>query len=111
MGILYIFVKNFTPMNSSTISITVDPNLKNRFAALCHNRGISISSAMNMFMKKVVRDNILPFNIEEETIDTTRENARNALKEMRRIVACSDKPEMSLDEINRLINDVRNDAK
>ena len=97
-------------MGQSTITIRVDQNLKNNFGALCEDFGLSVTSAFNIFMKTVVREKKIPFEIQSKEPLSIREKGKKALEEMRRIVAESNKPEMSLEEINDFINQVRNEA-
>ena len=50
-------------MALTTITARVDASDKNRFDAFCANVGINTSSAINMFVKAVLRENRIPFDI------------------------------------------------
>jgi addiction module RelB/DinJ family antitoxin len=50
-------------MSQATISFRVDPTLKQNFDTLCAEFGISASAAFNIFMKTVVRERRIPFEI------------------------------------------------
>ena len=42
-------------MTQSNISIRIDNQLKQQFDSLCNELGLSMSSALNLFVKTVVR--------------------------------------------------------
>ena len=46
-----------------TISVRTDDETKLAFGRFCEYAGISVSSTINMFMKRVVRDNKIPFEV------------------------------------------------
>jgi DNA-damage-inducible protein J len=48
-------------MNQTTIRL--EPNLKKDFANICDDMGLSISSAITIFAKTVVREQRIPFEI------------------------------------------------
>ncbi|MCL1903494.1 MAG: type II toxin-antitoxin system RelB/DinJ family antitoxin [Oscillospiraceae bacterium] len=48
-------------MNQTTIRL--EPNLKKDFANVCDDMGLSISSAITIFAKTVVRERRIPFEI------------------------------------------------
>jgi len=50
-------------MSQSTISARIDSNDKQAFDAFCNNVGLSSSSAINLFIKTVIRENRIPFPI------------------------------------------------
>ena len=97
-------------MAQTAITFRVDQNLKNNFDALCDDFGLSITSAFTIFMKAVVRERKIPFEIQSKNMDQIREKGMRALEEMRQLVADSDQPEMSLNEINDFIKQVRDEV-
>ena len=48
-------------MNQTTIRL--EPNLKKDFAGVCEDMGLSVSSAITIFAKTVVREKRIPFEI------------------------------------------------
>lgn len=48
---------------SSNISFRMDPILKEQFSKFCEEMGITMSAAFNMFAKKTVRDQRIPFEL------------------------------------------------
>lgn len=65
-------------MAQTNVSIRMDNELKESFEHLCNEMGLTMSSAINVFVKKVVRDCRIPFEIgvpkpNEETLAAIRE--------------------------------------
>ena len=50
-------------MAQTTISVRMDDKLKKNFDKTCNELGISISSAVVMLAKKMVREKRLPFEV------------------------------------------------
>lgn len=48
----------------STITVRLDDTTKTQFDAFCKEVGLNTSTAINMFAKKVVREQRLPFAVE-----------------------------------------------
>lgn len=53
-------------MAQATISARVDSSDKTAFDAFCNDVGISSSSAINMFIKAVLREHRIPFTINND---------------------------------------------
>ena len=104
-------------MALATVTVRVEPTLKKNFDSLCEDFGLSVSTAINIFMKTVVREKKIPFEIRNESFvpvmsydpeDEIVEKGRRAYEEMCRIVSVSGVEEPTLDEINEEIARVRN---
>lgn len=50
-------------MAQTTINVRIDEDLKKQFENFCNETGLNISTAINMFVKTVVRENEIPFKI------------------------------------------------
>lgn len=50
-------------MAQSTISARIDSKDKTDFDSFCKNVGLSASTAINLFVKAVLRENRIPFDI------------------------------------------------
>lgn len=50
-------------MAQTTINVRIDEDLKKQFEFFCNETGLNISTAINMFVKTVVRENAIPFKI------------------------------------------------
>ena len=95
-------------MSQTTMSIRVDSNLKQRFDVLCDEFGISNTSALTLFIKAVVRERRIPFEIRAVSLEDSRKQALLAFDILRAEAAESGLQGLSLDEINAIINEVRN---
>ena len=98
-------------MSQATISIRVDQTLKKNFDSLCEAFGLSATSAFNIFMKAVVRERRIPFEIRADNSSATRQKALSAFDAMRHSLASSGMPQMSLEEINAEIKAARDERK
>ena len=94
-------------MSQTTINFRLDSDLKQRFESLCDDFGLSTTAALMLFMKTVVRECRIPFEIRTDAIEESRKQALLAFERMRADVAAAGVQEMSLDEINELIREVR----
>lgn len=92
---------------TTTMSIRLDSNLKQRFDLLCDEFGLSNTAALMLFIKTMVRERRIPFEIKTDTIEESRRKALLAFEQMREDVAAAGVQEMTLDEINELIREVR----
>lgn len=98
-------------MPQATVSFRVDPTLKTRFDSLCEAFGLNATSAFSIFMKTVVRERRIPFEIRADSADLTRQEALNAFEALRQQRADSGMPPMSLEEINAEIKATRNERR
>jgi len=48
----------------TTVTVRVDSALKSKADEICSEMGISISGAINIFLKRMVRDRAIPFRVE-----------------------------------------------
>jgi DNA-damage-inducible protein J len=60
-------------MEAVNVTIRVDKETKREFDAFCENVGMNITTALNMYMKAVIRNRELPFRVTDlpsATIDS-----------------------------------------
>ena len=69
-------------MAMTSINVRVDEQVKERFAWLCDDIGMNISTAINVFMKAALRENKFPFHLEGDPY-FTGENMRHIMKGIR----------------------------
>ena len=84
-------------------TIRLDADLKAEFDKLCEEFGMSANTAFNIYVKTVVRQRRIPFQIETDPIDEVTERGRRAFWEIRRMAAENGTAGMSLEEINEEI--------
>ncbi len=69
-------------MSQTTINFRLDSDLKKRFERLCDEFGLSTTTAITLFMKAVIRERRIPFEIKTDTeID---ENAPTQIQNLSR---------------------------
>ena len=61
--VIFAIQKNNNNMSQANISIRVDSSVKERFCNLCEAFGLTTTAAFNLFMKAVIRERKIPFNI------------------------------------------------
>ena len=102
---------NTIHMPQTAISFRVDNDLKRSFDSLCDAFGLSNTAALTIFMKAVVRERKIPFEIKIDTPDDTRVKAMKAFERMREDAAAAGLQDMSLEEINAIIKETRDARK
>ncbi|MCL1819729.1 MAG: type II toxin-antitoxin system RelB/DinJ family antitoxin [Oscillospiraceae bacterium] len=50
-------------MSQSVLSVRMDENVKRRFDAFCADAGMNASVAVNLFVRTVIREKKIPFEI------------------------------------------------
>ncbi len=97
-------------MAQTAMTVRMDNQQKAQFDRLCEQFGMSANTAINIFVKAVIRSKSIPFSIQIKEED---ENAK-ALTAFHQIRAAAEKgntPELTLDEINAEIREVRQSRK
>lgn len=94
-------------MAQSAYTIRIDSDTKNQFDALCEDFGMSATTAFTIFIRSVIRNRRIPFNIEATSREQLLREGKTAFEEMRASVRENGIPEMTLDEINGLIHETR----
>lgn len=89
-------------METLTLNVRVDVNDKKNFEQFCNSVGINVSTAINMFIKTVLREQKIPFEIrstsyEKEIHDKLQEAEEEMLKTSKRY---------TIDEITNSMNNI-----
>ena len=95
-------------MAQATLSMRVDDTLKKNFDNICNDFGFTSTAAITVFMKAVVRERRIPFEIKASTKEQINKDAWAAFLEMRAAAAEAGLQDMTLDEINAEIQEARN---
>ena len=71
-------------MAQSTISVRVNDNDKKLFEDFCEQTGLNVSVAINMFVKSVIREQKLPFEVKADPFysDENMEVLRRSIKQL-----------------------------
>lgn len=95
-------------MAQVSMTVRMDSGLKSSFDALCSQFGMSANTAMNIFAKAVVQRGKIPFEIRGDKVAATEESeGLKAYRKLRALAESGAFPELSLDEINDEIREVR----
>ena len=86
-------------MPQSNISIRIDNKLKQQFDELCNELGLNMTTAINLFVKAVVREKGIPFAI---TINDYNKETRKAIEDAHRGVGLS----KVYDSVDAMMKDV-----
>lgn len=91
-------------METFTLNVRVDANDKRNFEYFCNSVGMNVSTAVNMFIKTVLREQRLPFEIKSNMADDTiLKKLQEAEEEMK-----NTSKRYSIEDIEKTINDIIN---
>lgn len=96
-------------MGQATLSMRVDETLKKKFDMICDDFGFTSTAAITVFMKTVVRERRIPFEIKASGREQINKEAWEAFLEMRTQAAAAGVQDLTLDEINAEIQNARNE--
>ena len=96
-------------MGQATLSMRVDDTLKKKFDMICDDFGFTSTAAITVFMKTVVRERRIPFEIKASGKEQINKEAWKAFLEMRAQAADAGVQDLSLEEINAEIQNARNE--
>lgn len=95
-------------MASSTLTVRMDEDLKREFEGLCSDIGMSVTTAINVYAKRAVRDRRIPF-------DLTASSARPGIQEFRTWMgeakSWAEEAGFTEDEVPGLIAEMRGETK
>ena len=91
-------------MESLTLNVRVDAQDKKSFEQFCSSVGMNVSTAVNLFIKTVLREQKLPFEIKAMNYDDyVYEKLKEAEIEMEKT-----KKRYSLEEVEKSMDDIIN---
>ena len=91
-------------MESLTLNVRVDANDKKSFEQFCNSVGMNVSTAINMFIKAVLREQRLPFEVKSNSFDDI---IYDKLKEAELEINNNSK-RFTIDDISNSMNDIIN---
>ena len=95
-------------MASVNVTIRVEEETKRQFDDFCENVGMNITTALNMFIKAVLRNRELPFPVTDyDSEKQTRKALWEAFRTMQEQSVLNGTDKMTLDEINAIITECR----
>lgn len=87
-------------MAQTNVNIRMDENTKKAFDAFCSEVGLSVSSVFNMFAKKVVREQRIPFEITAEIPNTVTAAAMESAEKGKDVYGPFDSVESLMEALN-----------
>ncbi len=93
-------------MAQTAMTVRMDNQQKAQFDRLCEQFGMSANTAINIFVRAVIRSKSIPFAINAKEEDDVTAKARESFQNMCD-AARAHNVNMSLDEINAEIREVR----
>lgn len=71
-------------MPQTTLSVRIDSDDKKQFEDFCNRTGMNVSVAVNMFVKSVLRESKLPFEVKADPFysETNMERLRKSIAQM-----------------------------
>ena len=93
-------------MAQTAMTVRIDQQQKEQFDRLCEQFGMSANTAINIFVRAVIRSKSIPFSIKAKEEDEVTAKAREAFQNMCD-AARANNVNMTLDEINAEIREVR----
>lgn len=94
-------------MAQTAMTVRMDNQQKQQFDRLCEQFGMSANTAINIFVRAVIRSKSIPFSIKVKDEDDVTAKARDSFNRVRATAERGDTPELTLDEINAEIREVR----
>ena len=94
-------------MATTLVQVRVDEDLKNQATSVYDALGMDLSTAVRIFLKRSVMVNGVPFSMTLTDGETKAEKAAKALRDLRLEAKKNGTSEMSLDEMNAEIEEVR----
>ncbi len=97
-------------MAQTAFTVRMDSETKKRFDEICRDFGMSSNTALNVFARTVVKQERIPFEVETQREVEQREYSRRfgqLVEEIRADAQRNGAADMSLDEINAIIKETR----
>ena len=95
-------------MGSVNVTLRLDEDVKREFDSFCEKVGLNITVAFNMFVRATLRTRSLPFPITDiQDSHAILARGKEALMEAQAQAQACGASDMSLDEINELIAETR----
>ena len=98
-------------MAQTAMTVRMDDRQKDQFDRLCQQFGMSANTAINIFVRAVIRSKSIPFPIQangaEREDDESMAKGRAVFEHARKAAEKGETPKLTLDEINVEIRDVR----
>ncbi len=89
-------------MSQTNVNIRMDADLKREFEAFCEDMGMTMTTAINLFVKKAVREYRIPFEI---GAPKPSEEAVRAIAEARKMKQ-QNSADQAFDDVDEMMEDL-----
>ena len=87
-------------MEQSIFSFSIDKDLTKQFDSLCEDFGMTPTTAFNIFVKAVIRERKIPFEIVASQENITRDGTMKVFEALREEAKNNGLQNMTLEDIN-----------
>jgi len=98
-------------MELTSLNVKIERDLKKQADTLFNKMGMTLSTAINVFVRQAVQEQGIPFKIYFDAEKEVLFKAKEALKEMQQQSAINGNSEMTMDEIDAIIAEVRQEKR
>ncbi len=91
-------------MSQGNICIRIDENIKKQFDSLCSELGLTMSAAINIFVRRVVREQRIPFAL---SLNDYNEETRKAIEDAENGIGLS----KAYTNVDEMMNDLLRDEE
>lgn len=89
-------------MAQTNINIRIDKDLKDEFDEICNELGLTMTTAINIFAKTMVRQQKIPFEVSKKTYN---QETIDAINEVRQMIKNSDTSK-TFDSVEEMMRDI-----
>ncbi|MBR4383775.1 MAG: type II toxin-antitoxin system RelB/DinJ family antitoxin [Selenomonadaceae bacterium] len=72
-------------MSQAMLNVRISSEDKSRFEKFCKQTGLNISTCINMFVKAVLREQRLPFEVKADTLHDKGNTPKNQTEDSKRV--------------------------
>ena len=95
----------------TSLNIKIDRDLKKQADLLFSAMGMTLTTAVNVFVRQAVQEQAIPFKIYLDSDAVTMIKAKEAIKEMQEQAKNNGLSNMSMDEIDAVISATRRERR
>ena len=108
--ILWLIIREvFALPELTNLNIKVNRDLKKQADALFNEMGMTLTTAVNIFIRQAVQEQAIPFRIYVDSNRAIALKAKEAMKTMQEQAVANGMDKMTMDEIDTMISQSRRD--
>jgi len=95
----------------TSLNIKIDRDVKQQADTLFNAMGMTLTTAVNIFVRQAILEQAIPFRISLDSDRLTALKAKEALKSMQEHAVASGLENMSMDDIDAIIAETRQERR